>query len=85
MSTVGIQCKKCKELWRVELKSEGGHISVFAAICTCSAILVGNYDTSIDEIKNNDTMRKKYLSNGSFEYLLLSEDELQMLPFLDIE
>lgn len=90
----GIQCKQCDRKWRLELPLMGNAVEVFATICDCSAIIVGNYnhskqlDLTSDQVSVNNSLfnrNEKYLSNGNFDVLVITHDELKKLPNLDLE
>lgn len=93
---VAIQCRGCQKLWRLQIPLTGNKVEVIASICECSAIIVGNYNAKLieEEKKGRKTlnpentvisMDDKYLSNGHFDFLEMSPDELKKLPVLALE
>jgi len=93
MHQIGISCRKCGSQWRISVPLTGNQVEAFATICPCSAIIVGNYNAKIIEdeitgikIRNPAiSLDEKYLTNGQFDVLQLSEEELKQLPELALE
>jgi len=89
--SIAILCKSCKNKWSLRIPLSGNQIEAFATICDCSALIVGNYNYyQHQHIKTNykvakELWKKIYLTNGHFEILDLSIDEIQSLPSLLIE
>lgn len=92
--TIGISCRNCGENWKVTIPLTGNKVEVFATMCPCSAIIVGNYNAvMIKQEKNgmidmkNEAISKdeKYLTNGHFDVLELDESDLDQLPELSLE
>lgn len=91
--TIGIECRDCDDRWRIVIPLTGNVVEVFATICPCGAIIVGNYNTS--KVRDNQvgiriqneaiSKDEKYLANGNFDFLDLTEDEIQKLPQLSLE
>lgn len=91
--TIGISCRDCGENWKINIPLTGNKVEVFATICPCSAIIVGNYNSAIikDELQGvrmvNDAISKdeKYLTNGHFDVLELDQETVEKLPELSLE
>lgn len=90
---VAIQCRDCLKLWRIQIPLTGNTVEVIASICECGAIIVGNYNAKLIEeeregikILNPEiALDEKYLTNGNFDFLELSPEELEKLPVLALE
>jgi hypothetical protein len=81
---VAIKCKTCNSKWRLALPLNDNQIESLAAICTCGNIIVGNYKSRILKIKS-EFSKMNYLSNGGFDFLDYSEEELEKLANLPLE
>ena len=81
---VAIICKACKTKWRLDLPLTNNTVESLAAICTCGNIIVGNYKSAMLK-KNSEFSKMNYLSNGGFDFLNYSREELEMLPKLLLE
>ncbi|MCE7733361.1 MAG: hypothetical protein GPJ54_00690 [Candidatus Heimdallarchaeota archaeon] len=87
---IAILCKSCNNKWSLQIPLSGNRIEAFAAVCDCSALIVGNYNYYDHQImtQNNDfkgSQKKIYLTNGHFEILDLSKEEIISLPSLSME
>ncbi len=86
---IAILCKSCDSNWRLSIPISGNNIESFATICPCGAIIVGNYNYSLDIDSNIDSKfiskNQKYLTNGQFEVLNLSDAKINQLPILELE
>tara|TARA_A100001234_G_scaffold107144_1_gene94124 strand:+ start:645 stop:932 length:288 start_codon:yes stop_codon:yes gene_type:complete len=91
--TIGIKCRQCDTKWKLHIPLSGNNVDVFATICPCSAIIVGNYNSvlikeDLEGIKitnqaiSND---QKYLTNGHFDILDISPENINRLPELSLE
>ena len=93
VQTVGIKCYNCQVRWRIEISLSGNPVEVFATICECGAIIVGNfnYNKHLSHLKGTRIIapqiakNEKYLTNGHFEILDMQFEELQKLPLLELE
>lgn len=91
--TIGIECRSCGEQWRLNIPLTGNKVEVFATMCPCSAIIVGNYNAVLIKeersgtVVRNEAISKdeKYLSNGHFDVLEATGEQLQNLPELSLE
>ncbi len=89
--SIAILCKSCNNKWSLRIHLSGNRIEAFAAICDCSALIVGNYNYHQHQLINSqkddsEALHKKiYLTNGHFEILNLSDEEISSLPSLLIE
>lgn len=90
---VGIECRKCGKQWKIRIPLTGNAVEVIATMCECGAIIVGNYNSKLIEKEKNQTSvtgdsiskDEKYLTNGHFDFLELSEEDLKRLPELALE
>ena len=88
---IAILCKSCNNKWSLQIPLSGNRIEAFAAVCDCSALIVGNYNYHDHQIVKTqdgdlkDYQKKIYLTNGHFEILDLSKEEINDLPSLLIE
>ncbi|MHA2248746.1 MAG: hypothetical protein ACXAD7_00220 [Candidatus Kariarchaeaceae archaeon] len=79
-----IECKSCHTKWAISLPLTGNIIEAFAAVCECGALIVGNYNSSVDEHLSSEIAKnKKYLTNGHYE--ILDDLEVTHLPRLELE
>lgn len=89
--SIAILCKSCDNKWSLHIPLSGNRIEAFAAICDCSALIVGNYNYHQHQLltpQKDDSKRLQkeiYLTNGHFEILDLSQEEIASLPSLSIE
>lgn len=81
---VAIKCKACNSKWRLALPLTDNIIESLAAICSCGNIIVGNYKSNLLK-KNPDFSKMFYLSNGGFDFLDYSKEELEKLTKLPLE
>ena len=81
---VAIKCKVCKSKWRLALLLTDNQIESLAAICSCGNIIVGNYKSILLKM-NPEFSKMLYLSNGGFDFLDFSKEELEKLPNLPLE
>lgn len=91
---IGIICKNCKTKWQLQIPLTGNNVEVFAGICECGVLIVGNYNAKLNlgkrgksktKVEMKGVLDEKYLSNGSFQFLDLPENELKLLPILGLE
>ncbi|MHA2028619.1 MAG: hypothetical protein ACW99A_01085 [Candidatus Kariarchaeaceae archaeon] len=88
---LAILCKSCKSQWSISIPITKNHVEVFAAVCDCGALIVGNYNYELHQsIKSSldvsEYLQKKiYLTNGHYEILELTHEEIQTLPSLALE
>ncbi len=93
VQVVGIKCSNCQVKWRIEISLSGNPVEVFATICECGALIVGNfnYNKHLSHLNGTRILApqiakdEKYLTNGHFEILELTSKELQKLPLLELE
>ncbi|MCH8907533.1 MAG: hypothetical protein IH840_10625 [Candidatus Heimdallarchaeota archaeon] len=92
--TFGIECKSCERQWRLELPLTGNIVEVFAAVCDCSAIIVGNFNTKkLRQSKKYQlsikseaiSLDERYLTNGHFSILDPEQTKLNQLNLLVLE
>jgi len=90
----GIQCKSCDRKWRLELPLTGSTVEVFAAVCDCAAIIVGNFNTKkLRETKefqlsiksDGISLDERYLTNGQFIILDDDREDIDQLDLLILE
>lgn len=89
----GIQCRQCKSKWRISLQISGNPVEVFATICECGAIIVGNFnqnllireESPVNVSINSVSKDRIYLSNGHFDVLELDSESVKKLPMLALE
>lgn len=88
---LAILCKSCKNKWSLRIPISGNQIEAFATICDCGALIVGNYNFILHQqiIAQNNNFEEYhksiYLTNGHYEILDLSENEIITLPSLSVE
>ncbi len=88
---IAIKCKSCQTLWSLNIALSGNHVEPFATICDCGALIIGNFNflefQSIQNSKSNEVYSKNkiYLTNGHFEILQMTENEILNLPNLELE
>jgi hypothetical protein len=89
---IGIECRSCSDRWKLDIPLTGNKVEVFATLCPCGAIIVGNYNSVQIEQSHgirvtNPSISKDevYLSNGNFDILDIETSEMEKLPKLDLE
>ncbi len=84
LHSIAIICKSCKSKWKLDLPLTENQIEYLAAICSCGNIIVGNYKSKQLNISST-FLKSNYLSNGGFDFLDFSKDELKKLTNLPLE
>ncbi|OLS27792.1 MAG: hypothetical protein HeimC2_09860 [Candidatus Heimdallarchaeota archaeon LC_2] len=87
---IAIKCKSCENNWSLNISLSGNHVEPFAAVCDCSALIIGNFNFLEFQNKQNsenpnDHSKKIYLTNGHFEILQMKKNEILKLPNLHLE
>ena len=84
LHSVAIVCKSCKSKWKLDLPLTENHIESLATICSCGNIIVGNYKSKLLSI-DTSFLKTNYLSNGGFDFLDFSIEEVEKLTKLPLE
>ncbi|MHA2089636.1 MAG: hypothetical protein ACW98K_02155 [Candidatus Kariarchaeaceae archaeon] len=90
--SIAIRCKSCRSEWEMDIAISGNVVEAFAAVCSCSNLIVGNYNYAehkkilAQSIQLSEQQLKRiYLTNGHFTILDYSREEKKKLAKLEAE